>query len=82
MEKADNYGRTVTIKIKSSDFKIITRSRSFQQEVRQLTDLVQITHDLLENNQQEIEKVRLLGVSVSNLMREHDGLGIQLEFDF
>ncbi len=82
MEKADNYGRTVTVKIKSSDFKIITRSRSFQQEVRQLEDLVQITHELLENNQQEIEKVRLLGVSVSNLMREHDGLGIQLEFDF
>jgi DNA polymerase-4 len=82
MEKANNYGRTVTIKIKSSDFKIITRSRSFQQEVRQLEDLIQVTHELLENNQQEVEKVRLLGVSISNLMREHDGLGIQLEFDF
>lgn len=82
MEKANNYGRTVTIKIKSSDFKIITRSRSFQQEVRQLEDLIQITHELLENNQQEIEKVRLLGVAISNLMREHDGLGFQLEFDF
>ena len=82
MEKANNYGRTVTIKIKSSDFKIITRSRSFQQEVRQLEDLIKITHELLENNQQEIEKVRLLGVAISNLMREHDGLGFQLEFDF
>lgn len=82
MEKADNYGRTVTIKIKSSDFKITTRSKSFQQEVRRLEDLIQITHDLLENHKQEVERVRLLGVSVSNLMREHDGLGIQLEFDF
>lgn len=82
MEKADNYGRTVTVKIKSSEFKIITRSRSFQQEIRRLEDLIQVTHELLDNNQQEIEKVRLLGVAVSNLMREHDGLGIQLEFDF
>lgn len=82
MEKADNYGRTVTIKIKSSDFKISTRSKSFQQEVRRLEDLTQVTHDLLESNQEEIERVRLLGVSVSNLMREHDGMGIQLEFDF
>lgn len=82
MQKADNYGRTVTLKIKSSEFKIITRSRSFQQEIRSLDDLVQVAHDLLDNNREEIGQVRLLGVSVSNLMREHDGLGIQLEFDF
>ena len=82
MEKSDNYGRTVTIKIKSADFKILTRSKSFQQEIRQLDNLIQITHDLLDKNREEIEQVRLLGVSISNLMREHDGLGIQLEFDF
>lgn len=82
MRKADNYGRTVTIKIKSSDFKQITRSRSFQQEVRSLDDLVMVTHELLENNREEIERVRLLGVAVSNLAKEHDGLGIQLMLDF
>jgi DNA polymerase-4 len=82
MVKANNYGRTITVKIKSSDFKIITRSRSFQQEVRQLADLERVAHELLDSNWEEIEQVRLLGIAVSNLMREHDGLGIQLEFDF
>ncbi|MEZ4993031.1 MAG: DNA polymerase IV [Saprospiraceae bacterium] len=82
MEKANNYGRTITLKIKSSDFKIITRSRSFQQEIRELEDLERVTHELLDSNRDEIGAVRLLGVAVSNLMREHDGLGIQLEFDF
>ena len=82
MEKSDNFGRTVTIKLKNPDFQIITRSKTFTSEVRELEDLVKIVHELLENNKEEVEKVRLLGVSVSNLAKEQDTGGIQLEFDF
>lgn len=82
MEEKANFGRTVTIKIKSSEFKISTRSKSFGSEVRKLEDLIQVTHELLENNEEEINEVRLLGVSISNLEREQEGEGIQLEFDF
>ena len=82
MKKADNFGRTITVKIKSADFKVITRSKSFPSEVRQLPTIIEITHELLENNREEINAVRLLGVSVSNLTKEQSGDGIQLEFDF
>ncbi len=81
MKKSDNFGRTVTVKIKSSDFVISTRSKSFAIEVTELDDLVAIAHELLESNQDDIDKVRLLGVSVSNLQKEQTE-GIQLRFDF
>jgi DNA polymerase-4 len=81
MKKSDNFGRTVTIKIKSSDFKVITRSKTFASEVRDPEDLEVITHQLLESNMEEIDTVRLLGVSMSNLEKER-AEGVQLEIDF
>lgn len=82
MAKAENFGRTVTLKIKSADFKISTRSRTFSTEITQLEDLTQIVFELLDENQEEIEKVRLLGVTVSNLQKEQEGEGIQLRLEF
>ncbi len=82
MQKSDNFGRTVTIKIKSADFKINTRSKSFATEVTQLPDLIAVTHELLDNNTGTIRAVRLLGVSVSNLQKEQETGGIQLRFPF
>lgn len=82
MEKADNYGRSVTLKIKSTDFKISTRSRTFAGEIRSYEGLLGAVFQLLEENKDELEAVRLLGVSVSNLSKEQTGEGIQLEFDF
>lgn len=82
MKKSDNFGRTVTLKIKSSDFKIITRGKTFTREVRRLEDMIAVTHELLEASKEEVDRVRLLGVSVSNLEKVHQTEGIQLELDF
>ena len=82
MTQKDNFGRTVTIKIKSADFKISTRSKTFAHEIRQREELIEIAHELLRNNQEELDRVRLLGVTVSNLAKDTAGEGIQLEFDF
>lgn len=82
-KKTDNYGRTVTIKAKSPDFQVLTRSKSFGGEVRTYEMLEKIALDLLAENQKDIPAVRLLGVSVSNLSKEQQaGDGIQLEFEF
>ena len=82
MKKSDNYGRTITLKMKTADFKIITRSKTFTTEVRDLDIIVKVINELLENNTKEIDKIRLLGVSVSNLAKEQESGGIQLEFEF
>ncbi len=82
MKKSDNYGRTVTLKAKSPEFRIITRSKSFTGELRHLDDLISAAFELLENSREEMPVVRLLGIAVSNLSKEHTGEGIQLTFDF
>ena len=82
MKKSDNYGRTVTLKAKMPDFRIITRSKTFGTELRDLEQLQKIVSQLLLENTENIPVVRLLGVSVSNLSREQGVEGIQLEFDF
>jgi DNA polymerase-4 len=82
MKKMQNFGRTVTIKIKTPDFQQITRSKSFQSEIRNLDKLMETVYELLEQNKGDFEAARLLGISVSNLEKENIGEGIQLEFDF
>ncbi|MFN7115282.1 MAG: DNA polymerase IV [Saprospiraceae bacterium] len=82
MQKSENFGRTVTLKIKSADFKLSTRSRTFTTEVIDLEQLTHIVFELLHENQQEIDQVRLLGVTVSNLQKEHEVEGIQLRLEF
>ncbi len=82
MLRHDNFGRTVTLKIKSSDFRQITRSKTFNSELHDLDTLIATVYELLETNRQEVEKVRLLGVTVSNLSRERSSEGVQLSFDF
>jgi DNA polymerase-4 len=60
------YGRTITLKIKFADFKIITRSQSFANPMLDLSDILLVTNQLLSNADFNGKKVRLLGVSFSN----------------
>lgn len=81
LKERDNFGRTVTLKMKSPEFVIHTRSRSYNGEIRRLQDLREIAYQLLEENIDEVPVVRLLGISVSNLERE-GGEGVQLLLPF
>lgn len=59
-------GRTVTVKIKYSDFKIITRSRSFTEAISDLETIAEAARQLLAQTEPEGSDIRLLGVSVTN----------------
>jgi DNA polymerase-4 len=65
-------GRTVTLKIKFSDFRQITRSKTLQHYVRDFNAL----HDAVTSIRKTIDlqnvKIRLLGVTISNLDTEED----------
>lgn len=83
MKKSQNYGRTLTVKIKMADFRIITRSKTFLRELKDREVFLNVTTELLAENFTPEMAVRLLGVSVSNLMHDVKGEGgIQLELDF
>jgi DNA polymerase IV len=59
-------GRTVTVKIKYHDFKIITRSRSFQLPTDDFSLILSTAKELLVSTDPEDVRIRLLGISVSN----------------
>ena len=66
LEKYGLKGRTVTLKIKYSDFKQITRSQSLPQPINDLEIVANIAKQLLLSTYLEDKKIRLLGISLSN----------------
>lgn len=76
--RSDNrFGRTVTLKIKFSDFRAITRSVTLPRPVQVTEDIFRAAEGLLDAQQLSLP-VRLIGVSVSGLShgeRQLDLLG-------
>ena len=63
-------GRTVTLKVKFSDFQQITRSKSRSSSVGSRQGLADVVEELLRDSFPPQKPVRLLGVTVSNFERE------------
>jgi len=83
MKKANNFGRTITLKAKTPEFQSITRSKTFNSEPKDQELFLSIVSDLLKKHFHEFQEVRLLGVQVSNLEKDQKMVGgVQLEFDF
>ena len=59
-------GRTITLKIKYSDFKQITRNYSVTEPVNDLNIIAEAAKKLLLNTDPENKRIRLLGITVSN----------------
>ncbi|MFK8045332.1 MAG: DNA polymerase IV [Crocinitomicaceae bacterium] len=82
--KTNNSGKTVTIKIKFSDFTQITRSKTQGELLQSKASFFPLIEDLLY--QEEFKKsVRLLGISITNL-NDNEAIeklqSVQLKFDF
>lgn len=83
LQKADNYGRTLTLKLKTSDFQTLTRSHSKSYYIKNKKDITQIAMTLLQENITAFDKIRLIGLTASNLEKEQDGVvDGQLSFDW
>ncbi|MDR0430860.1 MAG: DNA polymerase IV [Tannerellaceae bacterium] len=78
------YGRTITLKIKYTDFEIITRSKTFPVPVDNFKFFWDSAKEMLKHIDTSQKKVRLMGLTISN-NEEHRPLsqeGIQLELKF
>lgn len=81
------YGRTVTLKVKYSDFKQITRNFSFPKPVMDKETIGETAKQLLLASDPENKKIRLLGIGVSNFgfanvhSKTHDDSGQLLLFN-
>lgn len=70
LENAETTGRTITLKIKFSDFRQITRSKTLHKYVHDFDTLHREVTAIRKSLNLEGEKIRLIGVTVSNLITE------------
>ena len=59
-------GRTITLKIKYSDFKQVTRSKSFAEPLDDFDTISSTSKSLLGATDLKDKKIRLLGINISN----------------
>ncbi|MGB8490918.1 MAG: DNA polymerase IV [Bacteroidales bacterium] len=71
--QAETTGRTITMKIKFSDFTQITRSKTLQNYLRDFNTLHREVTEIRKSLDLEGKRIRLLGLSVSNLESEDTG---------
>lgn len=67
MENKNLKGRTVTLKLKYTDFEQHTRSRTFDYFIYNRNELIQIGEELFRNPLPPYKGIRLLGMQISNL---------------
>ncbi|RAJ13934.1 DNA polymerase IV [Arenibacter echinorum] len=86
LKKSKISGKTVTLKIKYSDFTLQTRSKTLPYYITDKSLILETTKELLYQEKLE-NSVRLLGISLSNLNTEKNEpmeqkvLTVQLKFD-
>jgi DNA polymerase-4 len=88
LERSGSFGRTITLKVKYSDFRQITRARTLPAPVGDRASIERVARELLALVEPVERGVRLLGVTLSNLAREEpaatalphasDQLGLEL----
>ena len=87
LKKSKIAGKTITLKIKYSDFTLQTRSKTLPYFISDKAFILEITKELLFQEKPE-NSVRLLGISLSNLNTERKeketaeaAISVQLKFD-
>lgn len=75
--KYGGSGKTVTVKVKFSDFTQVTRSYSSKSGFRSANSITRVVPQLLENAVVKNLPVRLLGISISNLNPDSESISEQ-----
>lgn len=88
LAKSKVAGKTITLKIKYSDFSLHTRSKTLPYFISDKSLIIETAKELLYQERLE-NSVRLLGISLSNLntdkqkqAKETKTVSVQLKFDF
>lgn len=81
LQRAQKYGRTLTLKIKFADFEQITRSKTLIGKIDSAAVLHQTAIQLLQNEEPFVKGVRLLGLTISNFDEpQQEAVQLTLEF--
>ncbi len=82
VERSDAKGKTLTLKVKYDDFESITRSISFKNFIDSKETILKFGHKLLTGTEAGKRKIRLIGLSISNLQSGEEEESAQLRFAF
>jgi DNA polymerase-4 len=82
IEKENFYGRTVTVKVKYADFRIITRSKTLPCKITGFDLFWKTAREIMKQVDLSTRPVRLLGVGVSNATDEPEQKQMQLELEW
>lgn len=66
LKKREKKGRTLTLKVKYSDFVSVTRSETVEKRIDDATTMMEIVESLILKTDAGKRKVRLLGITISN----------------
>ena len=75
--EADKVGTTVQITLKDSSFHVINRSKSFSKPINDYSSITNVVISLLDANYDEEKQIRLVGVTLQNLINK-DEVVVQL----
>ena len=88
LKKSNVAGKTITLKIKYSDFTLQTRSKTIQYFISSKDIILETARELLFQEKMK-ESVRLLGITLSNLntdehlpISKKEEIAVQLKFEF
>lgn len=87
LQKSKVAGKTITLKIKYSDFTLQTRSKTLRYFIAEKTLILETAKELLYQSPMQ-NSVRLLGISLANLNTpkekesKPESISVQLKFDF
>ena len=83
LQRSKVKGKTITVKLKFSDFTLQTRSRTINQYVDKKQEFFPIVRDLIFQEKPK-NSVRLLGISMTKLDSEEEtkSVSVQLEMEF
>lgn len=82
MIKSNISAKTITVKIKYANFEIASRSKTLRSFVSDARIIFQTAKNILQISLIKDRKIRLLGISLSNLMNENDSYMVQPVFKF
>lgn len=72
LQKAELAGKTITLKLRYANFETLTRGRTLDQFMNDERGLFRMAFRLLEQVPWENKRIRLLGITVSNLNNQED----------
>jgi DNA polymerase-4 len=78
MQEERFYGKTITIKIKYADFKIITRSRTLPHKITDFQPMWTVAREMMKLIDLSGQPVRLIGFGIGNASDESENKPVQL----